>query len=94
MLPSKTIPEANNGKKQTRKPKPKPTTTAPPKKKARARSVEVEEIEDEDSSRNSAARNNGISLTSSFEIPNIKKVNLFFNIVDAFSLMFSERPKC
>lgn len=79
MLPSKTIPEVNrdNGKKPTRalKPKVKVTAAAPPKKKARARSVEVEEIEDKDSARNVAARNNGISPASSFEIPGTKGVS-------------------
>ncbi|KAF8219691.1 hypothetical protein L208DRAFT_1338569 [Tricholoma matsutake] len=76
MLPSKTIPEVNhdNGKKPTHalKPKVKVTATAPLNKKARARSVEVEEIEDKDSACNIAARNNGISLASSFEIPGMK----------------------
>ncbi|KAF8219965.1 hypothetical protein L208DRAFT_785578 [Tricholoma matsutake] len=76
MLPSKTIPEVNrdNGKKPTRalKPKVKVTAAAPLKKKARAHSVEVEEIEDKDSARNIAARNNGISPGSSFEIPGTK----------------------
>lgn len=78
MLPSKTIPEVNNGKnsKQTRKSRPKVAIAiAPPKKKARVCSVEVEEIEDEDSTHNITARNGGISSTSSFEIPNTKKVN-------------------
>jgi hypothetical protein len=75
MLPSKTVPDANNGKKPKRKPKPKVMATAPPKKKARASSVEIEEIEDEDSTHNIAARNNGISPTNSFKIPDKKKVN-------------------
>ena len=50
MLPLKTVPEINNGKKQTcaLKPKVKVTTTPLLKKKARACLVEVEEIEDED----------------------------------------------
>ena len=77
MLPSKTIPEVNNGKnlKQTCKSRPKAAmATAPPKKKVRACSVEVEEIDDEDSTHNIATRNSGISPTSSFEIPNTKMV--------------------
>jgi hypothetical protein len=79
MLPSKTIPEVNcdNGKKLTHvlKPKVKVMVTAPLKKKARACSVEVEEIEDKDSMHNIAARNNGISPESSFEIPSTKGVS-------------------
>jgi hypothetical protein len=95
MLPSKTVPEINNGKKQTRalKPKVKVTATAPPKKKARACLVEVEEIEDEDSACNIAARNSGISPTSSFQIPDTKKVShrVVYYIVDIFiQLGFSE----
>jgi hypothetical protein len=76
MLPSKTIPEASNGKGPTRtlKPEVMAKATAPPKKKTRTCSVEVEEIEDEDSSRNIAARNGSVSSTSSFQIPNSKKV--------------------
>lgn len=74
-LPSKTVPEV--GKKQTRtlKPKIKVMAAPPPKKRARAHSVEVEEVEDEDSACNIAARNNGISPASSFEIPATKKVS-------------------
>ena len=77
MLPSKTVPEINNGKKQTHalKPKVKVMDTALLKKKARACLVEVEEIEDKDSACNIAARNNSISLTSSFQIPGTKKVS-------------------
>lgn len=77
MLPSKTVPEINNGKKQMRalKPKVKVTATAPPKKKVRSHSVEVQEIEDEDSARNIAMRNSGFSPTSSFQIPDTKKVS-------------------
>ncbi|KAF8801338.1 hypothetical protein BYT27DRAFT_7115152, partial [Phlegmacium glaucopus] len=89
MLPSKTVPEVNNSKKQTRAPKPKAKVmaVAPPKKKARVRSVEVEEIEDQDSMRNIAARNSAISPTHSFHIPDTKKVShkspiyLFYKIV-------------
>lgn len=86
MLPSKTIPEANNKKKQTRNLKPKPkfaTATAPSKKKARARSVEIEEIDDKDSTHNIAARNNstGVPLTSSFETSNIKKVSYVIHCI-------------
>ena len=92
MLPSKTIPEVNNGKKLMRKPtrkaKVSATVTVPPKKKVRVRSVEVEEIEDEDSTRNITARNSSISQTSSFEIPNIKKVD-FFNVVLPFHIFHS-----
>jgi hypothetical protein len=98
MLPSKTIPEVNNRKKQTRKPRPKvmATMTAPSKKRARACSVEVEEIEDEDSAPNIAARNSSISPTGSFEITNTKKVNVFYiQVLDVFvSSMFSEGSKC
>jgi len=77
MLPSKTVPEINNGKKQTHtlKPKVKVTTTAPLKKKARPHSVEVEKIEDEDSAWNITMRNSGISLKSSFQILDTKKVS-------------------
>ena len=76
MLPSKTIPEASNGKGPTCTLKPKVTAkpTAPPMKKTRTCSIEVKEIEDEDSPRNVATRNGSISSTSSFEIPNLKKV--------------------
>ena len=74
MLPSKTVPEVNNGKKQRciLKPKAKASTAAPSKKKARASSVtsvEVEEIEDEDSAPT-------ISPTGSFQIPGTKRVSL------------------
>ena len=78
---------------RTLKPKVKVTATAPPKKKARACSVEVEEIEDEDSACNIAARNSSISLTSSFQIPDTKKVShrVVYYIVDIFiQLGFSE----
>ena len=83
MLPSKTVPEVNNGKKLMRKPKPKVTATAPPRKRARAGSVEVEEIEDEDSIRNIAARNSGI-----------KKVNCSLNYNSFVSLVFSDGQRC
>jgi hypothetical protein len=79
MLPSKTVPEVNTKKKQTRgalKPTDK-VAMVPPKKKARASLVEVEEIEDEDSMRRINERNSGISPASSFEIPDTKKVTLF-----------------
>jgi hypothetical protein len=95
MLPSKTIPEVNNGKKQTRKPRPKvttATTTVPSKKRARACSVEVEEIEDEDSAPNIAARNSSISPTGSFKIPNTKQVNVFY-ILDVFVSLVSKCEK-
>ncbi|KAF8799534.1 hypothetical protein BYT27DRAFT_7263832 [Phlegmacium glaucopus] len=74
MLPSKTVPEVNNRKKQMHAPKPKAKVmaAAPPKKKARVRSVEVEEIEDQDSMRNIAA---GIapSLQHTHSISQIQK---------------------
>jgi hypothetical protein len=92
MLPSKTVPEVNNAKKHWQtwtlrpKPKVKVTATAPPKKKARACLVEVEEIEDEDNACNITAKNSNISPTSSFQIPDTKKVShqVVYYIVDIF----------
>jgi hypothetical protein len=76
MLPSKTVPGVNTRKKPTCTLKPTTIKVAmvPPKKKARACSVEVEESEDKDSAHNINARNSGISPTSSFQIPGMKKV--------------------
>ena len=76
-LPSKTVPEVKNKKKQTHALKLKTvsrTAAVLLKKKARACSVEVEEIENEDSACNIAVRNSGISPTSSFQMPDIKQV--------------------
>ena len=81
MLPSKTIPEVNRkGHARTLKAKAKAKTTiAPPKNKVRACSVEAEETEDNNSPCNVTARNasfnSGISLTSSFQVSNPKKVH-------------------
>jgi hypothetical protein len=91
MLPSKTVPEINNGKKQIcrLKLKVKVMATAPLKKKVRAHSVEAEEIEDEDSTHNIAMQNSGISLTSSFEIPDTKKVSQVKSCITSWTFLFN-----
>ena len=67
MLPSKTIPELNNGNRCMLKPKPKKKTiAATPPKKVKACSVKVEEIEDNDSPHNITSRNAGISPGNKF----------------------------
>jgi len=49
MLPSKTIPEASNGKGPTHALKSKVTAMAPPRKKLRTCTTEVEKIKDTES---------------------------------------------
>ena len=69
ILPSKTVPEVNNKKKQTRARKPTTATAAVPlKKRARMCSDKVEEIEDEDGAHSITPKNTGISPTSSFQM--------------------------
>jgi hypothetical protein len=63
ILPSKTVPEPNNGK-VTSKSKRKRLASVRQKKKLRRHSVEIEEIEDEDSPRRLSAQNAGIPCSS------------------------------
>jgi len=90
MLPSKTIPEASNGKGPTHALKSKVTAMAPLRKKIRTCTTEVEEIKDTDSTCNIAVWNGSNLSMSSFQIPHSKKVCHVLSHMISFYLVLIE----